>query len=123
MNSRSPRVVAIGSQPLRITVGLRNSHSVMPTSISTMQLKNTATGSVQAIQENIDESFQKQKPLPVETGATPSERSEEHTSELQSRPHLVCRLLLEKKTRILQPGLAEPLGGVPGNADRGQSGD
>src|SRR5436305_2937937 len=29
-------------------------------------------------------------------------RSEEHTSELQSRPHLVCRLLLEKKN-ILAP--------------------
>src|SRR5690625_5457776 len=29
-------------------------------------------------------------------------RSEEHTSELQSRGHLVCRLLLEKKK---QPGL------------------
>src|SRR5690554_7744013 len=29
--------------------------------------------------------------------ATISVRSEEHTSELQSRPHLVCRLLLEKK--------------------------
>src|SRR3989442_9894235 len=27
-------------------------------------------------------------------------RSEEHTSELQSRPHLVCRLLLEKKKII-----------------------
>src|SRR3989442_755588 len=27
------------------------------------------------------------------------DRSEEHTSELQSRPHLVCRLLLEKKNR------------------------
>src|SRR5690554_3053886 len=27
------------------------------------------------------------------------ERSEEHTSELQSRPHLVCRLLLEKKKK------------------------
>src|SRR3989442_5620583 len=27
----------------------------------------------------------------------PRGRSEEHTSELQSRPHLVCRLLLEKK--------------------------
>src|SRR5690554_7273410 len=27
----------------------------------------------------------------------PITRSEEHTSELQSRPHLVCRLLLEKK--------------------------
>src|SRR5436305_7570275 len=32
-------------------------------------------------------------------------RSEEHTSELQSRPHLVCRLLLEKKknTNDLNP--------------------
>src|SRR2546429_1608880 len=28
-------------------------------------------------------------------------RSEEHTSELQSRLHLVCRLLLEKKKKIL----------------------
>src|SRR5207253_7926169 len=27
-------------------------------------------------------------------------RSEEHTSELQSRGHLVCRLLLEKKKKI-----------------------
>src|SRR2546429_3313858 len=30
-------------------------------------------------------------------------RSEEHTSELQSRLHLVCRLLLEKKKNILRP--------------------
>src|SRR5690625_6706566 len=30
-------------------------------------------------------------------------RSEEHTSELQSRGHLVCRLLLEKKRRPLRP--------------------
>src|SRR2546429_4027027 len=29
--------------------------------------------------------------------STPFSRSEEHTSELQSRLHLVCRLLLEKK--------------------------
>ena len=29
-------------------------------------------------------------------------RSEEHTSELQSRPHLVCRLLLEKKNTALE---------------------
>src|SRR5690625_6408737 len=28
-------------------------------------------------------------------------RSEEHTSELQSRGHLVCRLLLEKKKKLL----------------------
>src|SRR5690554_7527294 len=30
-------------------------------------------------------------------GMIEKDRSEEHTSELQSRPHLVCRLLLEKK--------------------------
>src|SRR5436305_5237671 len=39
-------------------------------------------------------------------------RSEEHTSELQSRPHLVCRLLLEKKKQTCltnhHPPLPEP---------------
>src|SRR5690554_7379932 len=37
-------------------------------------------------------------------GSIPREeqRSEEHTSELQSRPHLVCRLLLEKKKTKVQ---------------------
>src|SRR5258707_9977836 len=34
------------------------------------------------------------------SGAEPMKRSEEHTSELQSRQYLVCRLLLEKKKRI-----------------------
>src|SRR3712207_8752011 len=33
----------------------------------------------------------------VEIGPHPPPRSEEHTSELQSRQYLVCRLLLEKK--------------------------
>src|SRR5687768_18124531 len=37
---------------------------------------------------------------PVHTFALGSERSEEHTSELQSRLHLVCRLLLEKKKKL-----------------------
>src|SRR5687768_18000832 len=32
-------------------------------------------------------------------------RSEEHTSELQSRLHLVCRLLLEKKNMYLRNGI------------------
>src|SRR3989449_7200272 len=31
----------------------------------------------------------------------PAPRSEEHTSELQSRLHLVCRLLLEKKKKTI----------------------
>src|SRR5690606_5867386 len=36
----------------------------------------------------------------TETAEAAEERSEEHTSELQSRENLVCRLLLEKKKRI-----------------------
>src|SRR5439155_9161255 len=35
--------------------------------------------------------------LPTTMCVAPAARSEEHTSELQSRGHLVCRLLLEKK--------------------------
>src|SRR2546429_1968599 len=38
-----------------------------------------------------------QRPLPGPVA--PAARSEEHTSELQSRLHLVCRLLLEKKKK------------------------
>src|SRR3712207_7555966 len=43
------------------------------------------------------------EPLRQPTGAPrprPPPRSEEHTSELQSRQYLVCRLLLEKKKTI-----------------------
>src|SRR3989442_9900488 len=40
--------------------------------------------------------------------ANQPDRSEEHTSELQSRPHLVCRLLLEKKKRRPRRGSAAP---------------
>src|SRR5947209_14735122 len=40
-------------------------------------------------------------------------RSEEHTSELQSRQYLVCRLLLEKKT-------ATGLGGTAGKGHKGK---
>src|SRR2546422_1528114 len=36
---------------------------------------------------------------PHDLGAAARSRSEEHTSELQSRLHLVCRLLLEKKKK------------------------
>src|SRR3712207_7006561 len=48
---------------------------------------------------------------PIRSGATGMQlaapprlgaRSEEHTSELQSRQYLVCRLLLEKKKKIIE---------------------
>src|SRR5690625_6741342 len=37
--------------------------------------------------------------VPKVRGAVVHDRSEEHTSELQSRGHLVCRLLLEEKKK------------------------
>src|SRR2546422_6207320 len=42
-------------------------------------------------------------PLVARARAHGARRSEEHTSELQSRLHLVCRLLLEKKKNKLAP--------------------
>src|SRR2546422_1346956 len=49
------------------------------------------------------------RPLPVTAPTSPASpsRSEEHTSELQSRLHLVCRLLLEKKKK--KPNQNHPL--------------
>src|SRR5688572_31466676 len=46
----------------------------------------------------------------VPLGARVLQRSEEHTSELQSQSNLVCRLLLEKKkkTRSLAPSCQSP---------------
>src|SRR2546428_2680151 len=47
------------------------------------------------------------------SGAGDFHRSEEHTSELQSRSDLVCRLLLEKKKKHVAP----PAGGRLGRAE------
>src|SRR5947209_14241055 len=44
----------------------------------------------------------------VRFGVQPANRSEEHTSELQSRQYLVCRLLLEKKKKIGDAAKAHP---------------
>src|SRR5687768_18097945 len=51
---------------------------------------------VTAIREQLDEP---PRQLDGEGRRMADSRSEEHTSELQSRLHLVCRLLLEKKKK------------------------
>src|SRR5687768_17829362 len=51
---------------------------------------------LRVIRERLDHRL----PHPRVGGQLLEERSEEHTSELQSRLHLVCRLLLEKKKKI-----------------------
>src|SRR6267143_2316013 len=50
----------------------------------------------------VSEPLSRTLPLMV-TALSPALRSEEHTSELQSQFHLVCRLLLEKKKNNLKP--------------------
>src|SRR5690625_7128538 len=48
---------------------------------------------------NIDESIPVDELISQRGEMLSDDRSEEHTSELQSRGHLVCRLLLEKKKK------------------------
>src|SRR2546427_4750909 len=43
------------------------------------------------------------QPRTIDQAEQRLERSEEHTSELQSQSNLVCRLLLEKKKKLTQP--------------------
>src|SRR5207253_7414649 len=54
----------------------------------------------QAVLVDVERGTVMRRALPLGRRGT-DERSEEHTSELQSRGHLVCRLLLEKKKHII----------------------
>src|SRR2546422_6588717 len=56
-----------------------------------------APDEVRAVDRAIDAELKRLKMGFAITGPARVSRSEEHTSELQSRLHLVCRLLLEKK--------------------------
>src|SRR3712207_8361830 len=51
-----------------------------------------------ALLTSVTAAFKAKAIIPASLGTTESSRSEEHTSELQSRQYLVCRLLLEKNT-------------------------
>src|SRR5947209_14758562 len=51
----------------------------------------------------LENSLPSVNPAPPRPCGKRSGRSEEHTSELQSRQYLVCRLLLEKKTTHSRP--------------------
>src|SRR3712207_8618037 len=66
-------------------------HDALPISIAC----STLTGSSSPVQPNRRTS----RPKWVSTVMPGMPRSEEHTSELQSRQYLVCRLLLEKKKK------------------------
>src|SRR5690606_39809881 len=66
-------------------------------------IRLTATGGVNwptaTISVSTTPSHTRSQPKAMATGWISGTRSEEHTSELQSRENLVCRLLLEKKKK------------------------
>src|SRR5947199_5380269 len=70
-------------------------------------------GSPAAFTSLINNSFlQSRRSRLISTLIPPAPRSEEHTSELQSLRHLVCRLLLEKKNdqiRLLEALRPDPV--------------
>src|SRR5690554_6961811 len=78
INADEPQAIT-----LHITSGMITSERMTEATMD--GFKSSTDGDLSAIQSDVDQFM------------SVFQRSEEHTSELQSRPHLVCRLLLEKK--------------------------
>src|SRR5690606_42115942 len=103
----SPLLFTTPSDPT--TLYTPSLHDALPDLFRDKELKNLndeyqrLTTDLANLQEQLSEKLG--IPLPSlkksasesEASVDPVERSEEHTSELQSRENLVCRLLLEKK--------------------------
>src|SRR5437773_7963958 len=79
-----------------------------------LHLRHFKDGDTITIEPWRAKAFPVVKDLVVDRNALDRIRSEEHTSELQSHHHLVCRLLPEKKNSI--QALAEPV--TPSLAER-----
>src|SRR3989442_8424554 len=74
-------------------------HDALPISGRLAGLGVSARGSFGEVRRDVAWTFRSR---PWSWYSRWPQRSEEHTSELQSRPHLVCRLLLEKKKKTRQ---------------------
>src|SRR3989449_4399070 len=88
------------------SVWMKFSYVVIPTSdrpvaltTPTVTVWSSPNGLPIAIAHSPTRSLSESPSEATVSGAVGSNRSEEHTSELQSRLHLVCRLLLEKKKK------------------------
>src|SRR5690625_6829334 len=67
----------------------------------TTSLEKQAEIAFNYVRDNIEHSFDTNSiEITISASDAIEKRSEEHTSELQSRGHLVCRLLLEKKKKL-----------------------
>src|SRR5690554_7659004 len=69
----------------------------LPTSVRTVSIPSAGKFLYFSFSERLNSSCSFSVRLLRDLSKSLYTRSEEHTSELQSRPHLVCRLLLEKK--------------------------
>src|SRR3712207_7242522 len=70
-------------------------HDALPISVATLAATATLIGAY-TLTSSSDSAWRAGSPC---SPCAASSRSEEHTSELQSRQYLVCRLLLEKKKK------------------------
>src|SRR2546422_4168242 len=77
------------------TTLFRSHSSAKPTTVWVLPTDGLAKNRKRSRNFGRTRRLQKRKPLQSRAAG----RSEEHTSELQSRLHLVCRLLLEKKKK------------------------
>src|SRR3989442_5090468 len=85
----------------RKELGLTQSRLAVSAGVSQSIIAKIEAGSVDPSYSVVQRLFSALERAGVESPARRVDelRSEEHTSELQSRPHLVCRLLLEKKKK------------------------
>src|SRR5439155_20774777 len=80
-------------------------HDALPISSPTSGIRRTSSSHASQLMRTSSihgrcSSFKSAMPVVARSSSSArEERSEEHTSELQSRGHLVCRLLLEKKKK------------------------
>src|SRR5258708_29869771 len=76
-------------------------HDALPILLSIREAPSSSRTKFEQLSDQRNRGLKSKSALPV----SPNEdfRSEEHTSELQSPDHLVCRLLLEKKKKKNKP--------------------
>src|SRR5438067_12769094 len=93
LRTRSRLQAFLLNQPAPTKIYTLSLHDALPICVSSFSDRWICSGGASSARSNI------RRPAGLRIRISPSSRSEEHTSELQSRFDLVCRLLLEKKKK------------------------
>src|SRR3712207_6898351 len=99
MIRRPPRSTLFPYTTLFRSFGVKTffSLNVLSTQLEETAALRKALRGIQAVEDSLPYDAKKRVREDIPVGVYDVVRSEEHTSELQSRQYLVCRLLLEKK--------------------------